>query len=114
MGTKDTKKQKETAFSRDGAEKAKVILANQLFNTPEERLCEYTRLPRRAILSLVRMEVREAQLDLKRTIPLSKILRLSLYRHLRSLDGWHFRSGLILAQEQAMAEAEKKEEEIEL
>lgn len=97
-------------------DKASVKLVNSLYDTPDDKLSELTEIPRRAVLMLSIMETKEMAMNAERIrqhIPLSKIWRISWYKHMRSVGRKHFILGSSLAQGQMSNEEDKIAEELE-
>ena len=120
--TEDSHSDASTTSSKDAA---LLKLVNLLFDTPDNLMPQLTRLSRREVLPLSLQMMKESVFSPDRIIrneeghiigriPLTRIWRLAYMKLLRSVEGKHFMLGAGLAHEQASAEAEKAEEEMEL
>ena len=108
----------------DSAGQALLKLVNVLYDTDENKLPQLTRLTRREVFPMSLQMMKEQVFNKDRikvnddgtitTIPLTKIWRNGYMQLLRSVDKWYFMLGAGLAHEQASAEAEKADEEMEL
>lgn len=112
------KGREDTRDRHDGAgnQEALLRLVNVLFDTDEEHLPELTEIPRNAVFPLSIQMMKEGALDPERKknhIPLTRVWRISWMKLMRSVGRKHFMIGSTLASEQAQAEAEKAEEELE-
>lgn len=120
MANRKMKEEIETTISQNGAKGGEALLklVNLLYDTEEDKLPMLTRIGRREVLPLSIMMMKESILDPNRRkhnppIPLSKVWRNAYFMLQRSVDRWHFMVGAGLAHEQAAAETEKSEEEME-
>jgi len=106
----------EKKESRGLGEQGNVKLVNMVYNTPDDRLEELTEIPRRAVLLLSIMETKEQAMNparIKAHIPLSKVWRISYYKHMRSVGRKHLVLANSLAQGQMSSEEEKIAEELD-
>jgi hypothetical protein len=89
---------------------ASVKLVNAMYATPEDRMSELTIIPRRLVMQYACMVCKIAAIDNTRnpiTQPIAKIFMLSVYRLMRSVDGFH----LARAGELALAQMRPEEED---
>lgn len=96
----------------DAEGQAKLKLVEFLTDTPDKRLSETTEIPGRLAMVLPLMETFEHIGEISRTMSLSEIWRLSVYRHNRSLKRKHLSELVILAQEQAIEEEEEPKDKL--
>ncbi len=84
-------------------DQASIKLVNMVYDTPDEKYEELTEIPRRAVLLLSIMETKEQATNkerIKKHIPLSKVWRISYYKHMRSVGRKHLVLANSLAQGQ--------------
>ena len=117
----------DVEISQNGGKKdeAYLKLVNLLFDTEDDKLAQLTMLSKRDVFPLsIQMTIEaidnpnrwETLPDGTRHVikPLSMVWRTAYFKLLRSVNRWSFMLATGLAHEQATAEAEKAEEEIEL
>jgi len=97
-----------------GVGEALLKLVNLLYDTDDTKLAELSWLDHREVFPMSIQMTKEEALKEERTIPLTKVWRTAYLRLKRSVQMKAFMVGAGLAHEQAAAEAEKAEEEIEL
>jgi len=102
---------------KSNKDEALLKLVNILYDTPEDKLAQLTKIPQRAVLPLSIMITQLAAQDPNRDIiknPLPQIWMNAYFKLQRSVDKWFFLHGVGIAHEQVAIQAEQAAEEHEL
>lgn len=108
---------KSSGNGKHNKDEALLKLVNILYDTPDEKLAQLTKIPQRAVLPLSIMITQLAAQDANRDIiksPLPQIWMNAYFKLQRSVDKWFFLHGVGIAHEQVAIQAEQAAEEHEL
>lgn len=99
---------------KSNKDEALLRLVNILYDTPEDKLAQLTKIPQRAVLPLAIMLTQIAAQDPARDPlknPLPVVWMNAYFKLQRSVDKWFFLHGVGIAREQVAMQAEQKADE---